>query len=205
MKFAVVALLAALCLASVHANAIGYDVPHPNDLEYVPNDLADGVLDVDNFSILSTFYWIARASLKTLKGVNCTIKQVMNIKSITQSFIPSVQACGTDAAADFKNVITSAQSVITTCDNIINLNEQVCNNDESTNGSTSTPSSCFTKLLGQLSTLSSQMKKTQAAIKKVPTIPTDAVTCTNNAVNTLTTAYTNFPTNVKSCSKLTSS
>ncbi|XP_013114374.1 uncharacterized protein LOC106092148 [Stomoxys calcitrans] len=205
MKFTIVAVVVALCLAGANANAIGFQVPHPNEFEYVPNDFANDMEGIEDLTIFSSFYWIAKAALKTLKGVNCTIKQVMNTRSVTQNFIPSIQACGTDAVSAFTNVFTSAQSVITTCDNIINLNEQVCNNDVSTNGQTSTPSSCSTKLFGQLTTLYVQIQKTKAAIKKLPTVPSDAVACTNSAVTTLTTAFTNFPSNIKSCSKLTSS
>lgn len=174
------------------------------DLEYVPVDLADGVVDIETYTIFSSFYWIARAALKTLKGANCTIKQVMAIKTAGQDFLDNIQSCGTDAVSAFQNVITSVKAVITTCDNIINLNEQVCNNDESTNGKTSTPFKCFTKLLGQFTTLYKQINSTLSAIKKVPAVPSDAVDCTNSAVSDLTSPFTNFGSDIKTCSKLTS-
>ncbi|XP_073831698.1 uncharacterized protein [Musca autumnalis] len=204
MKFTIFALVAVLCLAAVSANAVGFEDSYPTDLEYVPIDFADEVVDIETYTIFSAFWWIARGALKTLKGVNCTIKQVIAIRDAAQNFIPSIQACGTDAANAYKNVITSAQAVVTTCNNIINLNEQVCNNDVSTDGKTSTPSTCFKKLLSQLTTLNKQIKATLTAIKKVPAVPADAASCANSAVSDLTSPMTNFASNIKACSKLTS-
>ncbi|XP_073835710.1 uncharacterized protein [Musca autumnalis] len=204
MKFTIFALVAVLCLAACNVNAAGFEDSNPTDLEYVPIDFADEV-DIESYTIFSSFYWIARAALKTLKGANCTIKQVQAVKNAATNFIPSIQACGTDAANACKTVITSAQSVISTCDTIINLNEQVCNNDESTNGKTSTPLTCFTKLLSQLNTLNKQINATLTAIKKVPAVPSDAADCANNAVSDLTSPMNNFAADIKSCSKLTSS
>ncbi|XP_005189799.2 uncharacterized protein LOC101890618 [Musca domestica] len=203
MKFTIFVLVAVLGLVAVNANAVGFEDPYPK-MEYVPTDLASGEVDVENFTIFSSFWWIARAALKTLKGVNCTIKQVMAIRDAAQNFLPSLQACGTDAVNAYKNVITSAQAVVQTCNTIININEEVCNNDVSTDGKTSTPSTCFKQLLSQLVTLNKQIKATKTAIKKVPAVPSDAADCANNAVNDLTSPMTNFASNIKACSKLTS-
>lgn len=176
--------------------------PEPFDL-LIDEAFGDEIVDLQARGPFSGFYWVLKAALRTLKGVNCTIKQVVVIKNATQKFIDDIHGCGADAVNSFKNVITAAQSVIATCNNIIHLNENVCNNDESTNGKPSTPFTCFVKLFRQLLKLRTQIKNTISAIKKVPSVPGEAAGCTNAAVTDLTNVFTSFPSNVKTCSKLT--
>ncbi|XP_061389889.1 uncharacterized protein LOC133325079 [Musca vetustissima] len=203
MKFAVFALVAALCLVTINANAVGFTDDLPT--EFVPSEFADDeFVDIEQYHIFSSFWWIAKAALKTLKGVNCSIKQVIMIRDAAVNFLPSLQNCGTDAVNAYANVITATQNVIDTCNAIIQTNEQVCNNDESTNVSTSTPKTCFSTLLKQFYTLNKQLKAVNTAIKKVPSIPSDAADCANQAVNDLTSPMTNFASSIKACSKLTS-
>ncbi|XP_061389888.1 uncharacterized protein LOC133325078 [Musca vetustissima] len=203
MKFAVFALVAALCLVAVNANAVGFTDDFPT--EFVPSDLVDGeIVDIETYHIFSSFWWITKAALKTLKGVNCSIKQVIKIRDAAVNFLPSIQGCGTDAVNAYANVITATQNVIDTCNAIIQTNEEDCNNDVSTDGKTSTPKTCYSKLVKQFYTLNKQLKAVNTAIKKVPSIPSDAADCANQAVNDLTSPMTTFTSSVKACSKLTS-
>ncbi|XP_061389886.1 uncharacterized protein LOC133325076 [Musca vetustissima] len=189
MKFAVFALVAALCLVAVNANAVGFTDDFPTD--FVPSDFVDDeFVDIEQYHIFSTFWWITKAALRTLKGVNCSIKQVMKIKDAALNFLPSIHGCGADATKAYANIITTTQNVINTCNAIIQTNEEVCNNDESTNGKPSTPKACFTTLLKQFYTLNKQIKAVKTAIKKVPSIPSDAADCANQAVNDLTSPMT---------------
>ncbi|KAM7348556.1 uncharacterized protein ACRADG_007826 [Cochliomyia hominivorax] len=201
MKVTIILLAAVCCFAAV--NSASFEKPEPYDL-WLDDVFADDIVEFESRSIFSGFYWVLKSALRTLKGVNCTIKQVIAVKNATQKFIDDIHSCGADAVNAFKNVITAAQSVIATCNNILHLNENVCNNDESTNGKPSTPFSCFVKLFRQLLKLRKQIKNTLSAIKKVPAVPSEAAGCANNAVTELTNVFTSFPSFVKTCSKLTS-
>ncbi|XP_061389887.1 uncharacterized protein LOC133325077 [Musca vetustissima] len=168
MKFAVFALFAALCLVAVNTSAVGFTDDFPTD--FVPSDFADDeFVDIEEYHIFSTFWWITKAALRTLKGVNCSIKQVMKIKDAALNFLPSIHGCGADATKAYANVITTTQNVISTCNAIIQTNEQAC----------------FTTLLKQFYTLNKQIKAVKTAIKKVPSIPSDAADCANQAVNVI--------------------
>ncbi|XP_065365014.1 uncharacterized protein LOC135958078 [Calliphora vicina] len=202
MKVTIVLLAAVFCFAAVNAASFEKAEAEPIDL-LVDEAFADEIVDFEARSVFSGFYWVLKAALRSLKGVNCTIKQAIIIKGATLRFLGDINMCGADAVSAFSDVITAAQSVITTCNNIIHLNENVCNNDVSTNGKPSTPFSCFVKLLRQLLRLRNQIKNTLSAIKKVPAVPGEAAGCSKNAVSDLTDAFLSFPANVKTCSKLT--
>lgn len=190
-----------------------------NDFKAAPSDepidlyddelLSDDVLgnemyeyQVQFYNIFSPFYWYLKAALRTLKGVNCSIKEAINIKDEAEQFLVNIQACGADAVNEFKNVIASTKQVIVICDNIVHLKGKVCNNGESAEGKKTSPRKCTSKLFKQLYQLRNQIIKTEKSVKKLPAVPGDAAYCTNSAANLLIDVFYAYPSAVKNCSKL---
>ncbi|EDW00042.1 uncharacterized protein LOC6565298 [Drosophila grimshawi] len=207
MKFTLFALFAAVCVLGANA-AIWQPtlMDQETGLVYEASDFAsvDGeVFEPEMFSIFSSTWWAIKGALRTVKGFNCIIKWVLGIKASALQYNADVVGCGVAAAQDVTNLINANVKIITSVNNIINLKTNICaSTDDSTNPSIS--SSCAVKTLSQVFNLYIQVKKAISLAKKIPQTGPNAVTCVTNATNTLTNYYTQFPANMKSCSKLTS-
>ncbi|XP_075156358.1 uncharacterized protein LOC142229660 [Haematobia irritans] len=211
MKFTIFAVLAGLCLVAVSANI---ELPAPIeeiDFEFIANDVAQDTVDIDAQVSWLGIYFVIHKALTTLKGVNCTIKEVYAIKAAATQFVSDVQACGGDVSKKLQQLIDTCNNIISTSNDIIHLDENVCGDTTSSDDTdtavsvqkSTTPWKCFWKLLFKTLQLKNEVKKAINLIKKIPSVPGDAGTCVDNSVNTLSNAFNQFPTNVKTCSKLT--
>uniref|UniRef100_A0A1I8NRZ1 Protein TsetseEP domain-containing protein n=1 Tax=Stomoxys calcitrans TaxID=35570 RepID=A0A1I8NRZ1_STOCA len=209
MKFTLFALLAVLCLVSVRANVEITATIEEVDFEYIAKNVAEDVVDIDTQVSWFGIYFVIHKALTTLKGVNCTIKEVYAIKAAAQNFVADVQACGGEVSKKLQQLIDTCNDIISTSNDIIHLNENICGNsaDQDTSAvspqKTTTPWKCFWKLLSKTLQLKGQVKKAIRLIRQIPSVPGDAGTCVNNALDTLSSAFNQFPSNVKTCSKLT--
>ncbi|XP_073831699.1 uncharacterized protein [Musca autumnalis] len=214
MKVALIALLAGLCLVAVNANV---ELPSPMeeiDFEYIANDIAEDNMDIDAQVSWIGLYFVLHKALTTLKGVNCTIKEVYVIRDAAQAFVSNVQACGGEVSKKLQNLIDACNNIISTANDIIHVNENICGNtttdDDSTDAAVATTLSsktawkCFWKLLFKTMDLKNQVKHAIYLIKHIPSVPGETGDCVNTAVSTLGDAFNQFPTNVKTCSKLVS-
>ncbi|XP_054735437.1 uncharacterized protein LOC129242676 [Anastrepha obliqua] len=207
MKLAVLAFILGLCLA-VAAADIDYSLGSiENDElpEFTPLDFADEITDAQSFNILWIFYFTLKASLRTLKGVNCTIKAVMNLRNVAVDFLDAVKDCNTGALKSFTALISQVQAVVITCNDIIHLNSNVCNNgalDDATDGNKTTPFKCFIKLINKMITLKGQVSKTISLAKKLPSTPATYAGCAVSTVTDLISVFTQYPSEIKTCSKL---
>ncbi|XP_037938330.1 uncharacterized protein LOC119671731 [Teleopsis dalmanni] len=182
MKFFVFAFIASLCLVAVSSSAVGFE--EPDEIELFVQD--------------RTFLGAVKAALRTVKGFNCLIKWVLNIKSTTQQFLDDIVACGGTVSAQLQAVIDACNAIITTCNNIIDA----CGSDDE--GDDSPSKSCTLAVVKGMASLYKQTKNVIKLIKKVPTVPGQYGQCVTDATNNLTSYFTQFVPNIKQCSKLTS-
>lgn len=215
MKLTVFVLLASLCLVAVTANAIGDFMIDPEDVElyeYIAQDLAEEIVEIEPQGLFTGMYFIMKKALKTLKRLNCTIKEVIDIQIAAHEFITDVYACGGEVNKKVQNLIDACNDIIETCKDILGINESVCGNSVeeiaiqsrtwnvvqgAQNGH-----KCFVQMFRKLQTLNKQVKRAVKLIKQIKSVPGDTSKCVLDAVDTLEGYFTRFPSNIKTCSKL---
>lgn len=189
------------------------------DYEYIANDIAEDVTaDIDPQVIpWLGIYFIIRKALTFVKGVKCTLKEVVAIKNAAQTFLVDVQQCGDDVNAKAQKLIETCKNIVTTANNIINVNETVCGGTSTSTDATTfdledkdymeavvskTKINCFFKLLGKTLKLKNQIRRAISLIKQIPKVPGQANECVNTAAKNLGDVFNKFPSKVKYCSKL---
>ncbi|BFG01826.1 uncharacterized protein DMAD_01486 [Drosophila madeirensis] len=194
MKFTLFFL--ALCLLGV--NAFVQPIPHENMSPELYDVTEDGLVDIEAFGTLRTF----KLLLRSVKGFNCAVKWVEGIKDSATQFNSNVVLCGTTASKDVTNLINANIKIIKTANNIINYKSTICASAEDADQKVT--NKCLEKTLHQLLSLKHQVRDVVTLAKKLPKTAPNAGACVINAVNTLTSYYTEFPQNIVNCSKLTS-
>lgn len=176
-------------------------------VEFTPLGNAEEIADLFIFSVFGRLKPTIKVGLRTLKGVNCTIKRVLSIRQAGLDFLQAFKDCNSAAFKDLNNVINQVQTVVNTCNDIIHINENVCNNgdyNDEDDAKKKTPAACFSKLVSKMVTLKKQIAKTITLSKKLSSTPGAYGACNVDAVDDLLSVFTEFPTFVKECSKLTS-
>lgn len=242
MKFSLICLLAGLCLVSVSVNLL-YKILNEKlvllhillfqanievstsveddfdlDYEYSASDLAEDITaDVDPYVIpWLGIYFVIRKALSAIKGVKCTVKEVVIIKNAAQAFIDDIQLCGDDVNAKAKQLNETCKNIITTANNIINVNETICGSTSTATSATTlnleddvmepalhkTKIKCFFKLLGKTLKLKNQIRRAIRLIKQIPKVPGKTNECVSTAADNLGNVFNQFPSKVKYCSKL---
>lgn len=205
MKFAVFALVLGLCLA-VNAASVDYFVEDDEVIELSSSELTDTISDAFLFGVLGRLKPTIKVSLRTLKGVHCTIERVISIRAAGIDFLDAFKDCNSAAFKDLNAVLNQVQTVVNTSNDIINLNENVCHNADynaEADGNKKTSKSCFSKLVGKMVTMKKQIGTTINLSKKLSSTPGVYGACNVYAVNDLLSVFTEFPSFVKQCSKLT--
>ncbi|XP_023294686.1 uncharacterized protein LOC111677729 [Lucilia cuprina] len=215
MKFAVFALIVGLCVVAVTANAsgdFGLEYENVQDYEYVAQELAEEIMEIEPQGLFSGMYFVLKKVLRTLKGLNCTIKEVIVIRGAAIKFVDDVKACGGEVSAKVQNLINACNDIIETCKDILGINESVCGNtvdeDEALSRTWNVVSGaqnahkCYVKMFRKLQTLNKQIKRAVKLINQIKKVPGDTSKCVLNAVDTLEGYFIAFPSNIKTCSKL---
>ncbi|TMW45684.1 hypothetical protein DOY81_009234, partial [Sarcophaga bullata] len=220
MKLSLFCLLAGLCL--VTANAVQssstedeYEEMYDGIDELIANDLADDITDIESHVTVSWLgiFFIIQKALSAVKGVKCTVKEVVEIESAAQTFLNDVQACGEDNInSKAQKLIATCKNIVTNAGNIISINESVCSGTSTvtTNAenasidafTVNTKISCFFKLFGKTLKLKNQIRHAIYLISQIPKVTGQANECVNTAAADLGTVFYQFPTKVKYCSKL---
>ncbi|KAL7743501.1 hypothetical protein ACLKA6_018637 [Drosophila palustris] len=194
MKLTLFALLAAFCVLSANAGT----------LQYEADDFADVVVDGEFMEPeLFGFWGIIKTALRGVKGFNCMLKWVVGIKDSALQYNNDIVACGVEANKDVTNLINANLKIIQTANNIIHLKTTICASTED-DTKPSITNNCTLKTFAQIISLYRQVKRAIALSKKIPKTGPNAIACVCDATNTLTSYYTQFPANIKSCSQLTS-
>ncbi|XP_014098585.2 uncharacterized protein [Bactrocera oleae] len=204
MKLAVLSLALVLCVAFAAAD-IDYSVEDNEIEEFAPLGLADELGEVDTFSVLGILWSALTGGLRTLKGINCTIRRVMSIRDEGVNFLNAFKGCNSAAFKDLNVVLSQVRTVVKTSNDIIHLNSNVCKNgalDDQADAKKNTPFVCFFKVLGKILSLKNQIGKTITLSKKLSSTPGTYGTCNIDSVGDLVSVFTQFPSYVKTCSKL---
>ncbi|XP_043660205.1 uncharacterized protein LOC122624616 [Drosophila teissieri] len=198
MKYTILILaLGLLCV-----NAFVKPVPIALDASPELDDVTDGSLEVEDFSLRSTTYKSLKIALRSIKGLNCILKWVAGIEDSATQFNTDVVVCGVSASKDVTNLINANKKILSTCNDLINLRSNTC--PQTDDEQAKVTGSCFVKTLRKVWSLKKQVDNAINLAKKIPQTGPNAVACVSDAVNTLTTYYTAFPQNIISCSQLTS-
>ena len=183
--------------------------------ELIANDLADDITDIESHVTVSWLgiFFIIQKALSAVKGVKCTVKEVVEIESAAQTFLNDVQACGdVNINSKAQKLIATCKSIVTNAGNIININESaVCGGSSTvaTNAenvaveafTVNTKISCFFKLFGKTLKLKNQIRHAIYLISQIPKVTAQANECVNAAAANLGSVFYQFPTKVKYCSK----
>ena len=182
--------------------------------ELIANDLADDITDIESHVTVSWFgiFFIIQKALSVVKGVKCTVKEVVDIESAAQTFLNDIQACDDDNInSKVQKLITTCKNIVTNAGNIININESVCGgsstvatNAENVSVETfagKTKIGCFFKLFGKTLKLKNQIRHAISLISQISKVSGQDNECVNTAVANLGSVFYQFPTKVKYCSK----
>ncbi|XP_037812291.1 uncharacterized protein LOC119604030 [Lucilia sericata] len=219
MKYSLIFLLCGLCLVVVSANievASSIEDDFDLDYEYIANDIAEDVTAEIDPQVIPWLgiYFIIRKALTAIKGVKCTVKEVVSIKNAAQQFLDEIELCGDDVNAKAQQLIETCKNIIVTANNIISVNVTTCGG---TSTSTTSPKAeddvmepavqktkinCFFKLLGKTLKLKNQIRRAIHLIKQIPKVPGTANECVNTAAQNLGNVFNQFPSKVKYCSSL---
>lgn len=175
------------------------------EMEFEPADLAEAeFMDPEVLGIFSATWWAIKGALRGIKGFNCIIKWVVGIKASALQYNADLVNCGAEATKDVTNLINQNLLIANTTSSIIHLKSTICASTENVQKPSIT-TSCTVKTLAQTFRLYLQIKKAIVLAKRIPKTGPNAVTCVTDATTNLTNYYTQFPSNMKACSKLTSS
>lgn len=171
-------------------------------------------MEIEPQGLFSGMYFVLKKVLRTLKGLNCTIKEVIVIRGAANKFVDDVKACGGEVSKKVQTLIDACNDIIETCKAILGINETVCGNngeeDEITSRTWNVVSGaqnahkCFVQMFRKLQTLNKQIKRAVKLIKQIKNVPGDSSKCVLDAVDTLESYFIQFPANIKTCSKLVS-
>ncbi|XP_073835702.1 uncharacterized protein [Musca autumnalis] len=153
-------------------------------------------------TIFSAFWWLVKSVMKTLRGINCTIKGVVNVRDSTGEMLRNFQRCEANTVKEAQAVVDSAQKVLSLTNEILHINDEVCGNpnytDENVDPKAKVSASCAKQLRSKIISLNNQIKTTVKLTKKVPK---DAGDCALNTFTKYRDSIADFPGFVKECKK----
>ncbi|KAH8397577.1 hypothetical protein KR222_011130 [Zaprionus bogoriensis] len=198
-------LVSASCLLSANANA---DVSAPSRveeadliaaLELLDEQLDDDYMDFEEFGFIRTVRKALKKALKTVRGVNCILKETIAILAASTGYVDAIDACGTAVPKDVAAIVTSVKNIISICNDIINLNSKLCaaeSTDDDTTASKPSTAKCSWNLLKALMKLTRKINRT---LKQIAKLPTDTSSCFVDATNSVKTSYNNYLPNINTC------
>lgn len=187
-----------------------FDTEAMQEYDYIIQDLSDEFMDIDPYCI-SGIYSVLKVIVKTLKGINCTIKEVLQIQIAAHTFLTDIAACGGEVNKKVQNLIDAVNDIIDTTKAIVGISESVCANGDEENGTATrgkvvsgikTSHKCAVNMLRKLTKLSRQIHRALKLIVQIKNVPGDTSKCVMDAVDNLNNYFTQFTPNIKECSKL---
>ncbi|XP_023294694.2 uncharacterized protein LOC111677737 [Lucilia cuprina] len=208
MKFAVFTFLACLCLVGASAKATGdfmIDQDVFQQYEYINDDLAEEIMEIEPQTFFSGFYYVLKKVLKTFQGIACVVNEVYRVQVASHNFLTDIALCGGELSQKVQTLVNAVKDIIETCRAIAGINESVCSNDHADVFGRGVVSSvkvghkCASNMLSKLLRLNRQIKRAIKLMIQIKNVPGDTSECVLNAVDTLLNQYTQFPANVKAC------
>ncbi|ALC48469.1 CG8661 [Drosophila busckii] len=196
-------LLSGSCLlSSSHAST---DVEQPESLELelalqqLEAELDDDYVDIDSYGFIGSVRKALKKALKSLRGVNCIVKEVTEILEACTKYIDAIDACGTQVPKDVMAIVNSCKAMIGMCNKIIHLNSQLCNNDhydDTTDSGKMSTKKCSWQLFKAVMKLTRKLNRT---IKLITKLPSNTSSCFVGATNEVKITFDNFLPNVNVC------
>ncbi|XP_034472286.1 uncharacterized protein LOC117780028 [Drosophila innubila] len=136
---------------------------------------------------------ILKTILTTVRGVNCTMKQVIEVMAATTRYIDAIDACGTAVPKDIAKIIKSCLNIYDICNDIIHLNSTICAHEE---GAKMTGLKCTGELFLAIMKLT---RNINVALKLMAKLPFDTEECFVDATRVVEASYKDFMPNVQLC------
>ncbi|EDW00043.1 uncharacterized protein LOC6564709 [Drosophila grimshawi] len=185
------------CLLSTNANATAGDSTNFEDidLDTLIAELDDEYVDVQEYGFIRSVRKVLRKALKSIRGVNCIVKEVTEILTAATDYVDAVDACGTAVPKDVAAIVKSCKDIITICNNIIHLNSQLCSTDD-TDSNQMSSKKCTYQLFKATMKLA---RKINTTLKQIAKLPSDTSSCFGTATNQLKETFNNFLPNINAC------
>ncbi|XP_017131840.1 uncharacterized protein LOC108149007 [Drosophila elegans] len=198
-------LVSATCLLTTQANSIelreensdnefDFELELEQLLDELDND--NDYMDFDEQGFIRTCRKILRKALKTVRGTNCIIKEVVNILSSCTNFVDAIDACGTEIPKDVAKIVESVKQIIQICNDIIHLQSKLCAKDKSAGSVIKNSFKCFWNLFKASMKLTRKINRT---LKLIAKLPADTSSCFVNATNKVTFSFKSFLPNINVC------
>lgn len=131
--------------------------------------------------------------LTTMRGVDCTFREVIEVLAATVSYLDNIEKCGTAVPADIAKIVKSCKSIVDICNSIIHLRSDLCAND---GDSKTTTSGCFWELFKAVMKLT---RKLNTTLKLIANLPADTETCFVDATKKVESSYSAFMPQINMC------
>lgn len=129
---------------------------------------------------------VLRKILSTVHGVECLVKEVIEVMNSTIVYLEEIEACGTAVPKEIAKIVKNCRKIIELCENILHLNSTLCASDDD---SKVTAPQCFVALLKATSEL---VLKIDSTIRLIENLPGDTESCFVDATQKVEDSYNNF-------------
>ncbi|XP_017079876.2 uncharacterized protein LOC108113708 [Drosophila eugracilis] len=200
-------LVSAACLLTTQASSlrsseetIDYEFDLESELEQLLDELDkdNDYMDIEAQGFIKSCRKILRKALKTVRGTNCIIKEVVNILSSCTSYVDDIDACGVAIPKDVAKIVDSVKQIISICNDIIHLQSKLCAKDESSSDGSiiKNTSKCFWKLFKATMKLTRRINE---ALKLIAKLPSDTSSCFVDATKNVSASFNAFLPNIDVC------
>ncbi|XP_064554170.1 uncharacterized protein LOC135439378 [Drosophila montana] len=149
--------------------------------------------EVEAYGFIKSVEKALKKALTTVRGVNCTIKEVIEVMLATTNYVDAIDACGMAIPKDIAKIVKNCKSIIALCEDIIHLNSTICADEED---GKMTSSKCFLGLFEAIMKLSYKINTT---LKLIAKLPADTESCFLDATKEVEQSYNDFLPNIDKC------
>ncbi|EDW07117.1 uncharacterized protein LOC6584140 [Drosophila mojavensis] len=166
------------------------------DLANLIDELDDDYVDVEESSFISSVHDALKVVLQTLRGVNCTIKEVAEILNATAKYVETIDACGVTLTKDVAAIVRNCKTIIAICNDIIHMQSKLCAIPDEPKSNALSPKKCSWQLLKAVVRLARTIRATRRQIAR---LPSDTSSCFVNATSEVKASYDSFAPNIHAC------
>ncbi|KAI8124239.1 hypothetical protein CVS40_5316 [Lucilia cuprina] len=180
--------------------------------EYIAQELAEEIAEIEPQGIFTGIYFVLKKIVKTLQSLDCALNELLPILSLPT--LPLAVVKLTKKYKHFIVLVNAVKDIIETSKAIGGLNEAVCSNDHGSRGVKGVVSNvvggvklghkCSSNMFRKLLRLARQIKRAIKLIIQIKNVPGDTSKCVLDAVDNVEKYFTQFPANIKACTKLPS-
>ncbi|EDV41890.1 uncharacterized protein Dana_GF17271 [Drosophila ananassae] len=205
ITFCLLVLVSATFVLTTKANAIAskelgldsefdWETELDELLDELDND--EDYMDVEQLGFIRSVRKVLRKALKTVRGTNCIIKEVVEILSSCTAYVDAIDNCGTAIPKDVAKIVASVKKIISICNDILHLRSKLCAADDSSSSTAKNSCKCFWNLFKATMKLTRQINKT---LKLIAKLPSDTSECFVSATNNVKVSFNSFLPNINVC------